>query len=196
MIAMLVLPKFVKKMDIKKTLVISSFMMAVCNILAFQADGALQIVLFRGLAGIAYAGFKQVSNYLITRGYKTDLQRSRNLSQDNAGLLGGVTCGAGLGAIICSTSGYALTFFVSAGVFIVYLFIAISVVPWKWLKGKQKDEEDVQKLGIKKVLRMIFSFEMLRYIFLIGIPLNIGVLLCVTLIPGICQSQGISTRCV
>lgn len=193
MIAMLVLPKFVKKMDIKKTLVISSFMMAVCNILAFQADGALQIVLFRGLAGIAYAGFKQVSNYLITRGYKTDLQRSRNLSQDNAGLLGGVTCGAGLGAIICSTSGYALTFFVSAGVFIVYFFIAISVVPWKWLKGKQKDEEDVQKLGIKKVLRMIFSFEMLRYIFLIGIPLNIGVLLCVTLIPGICQSQGIST---
>jgi hypothetical protein len=39
---------------------------------------------------------------------------------------------------------------------------------------------------------MIFSKEMLFFIILIGIPLNIGVMLCVTLIPAICQTNNIS----
>lgn len=193
MIAMLILPKVIHKMDIRKALVIFGVAMAGINFTAFFADSAVAIILFRGAAGIAYAGFKQISNYLITRGYHTELERSRNLSQDNAGLLAGVTCGAGMGAIICETAGYSATFLVSAGVFIAYLGLTLWVVPWKWLKNKQSDEEATEKIGVKQLLHMIFSSEMFGYLLLIAIPLNIGVQLCVTLVPAICQNQGIST---
>lgn len=193
MIAMLVLPKVIKKVDMRKALVIFGASMAIINVTAFFANSAMAIILFRGAAGIAYAGFKQISNYLITKGYHTELERSRNLSQDNAGLLAGVTCGAGLGAIICETAGYSATFIISAVVFLIYLFITLVVVPWRWLDNKQVSEENKERLGIKKVLKMLFSWEMFGYILLIGMPLNIGVQLCVTLVPAICQNQGIST---
>lgn len=193
MAAMLILPKVIGKMDIRRALAMFGVSMSAINFAAFFADSAAAIILFRGAAGIAYAGFKQISNYLITRGYHTELERSRNLSQDNAGLLAGVTCGAGLGAIICETAGYSATFLVSAGVFVVYLLLTLFTVPWKWLKQKQSDEKKADKIGVKNLIRMICSKQMLWYIVLIGMPLNIGVQLCVTLIPAICQKEGIST---
>lgn len=193
MIAMLVLPKFVRKINIKTALILSTVGMAVCNLGAFFADSALMIIVMRGVAGIAYAGFKQISNYLITRGYENEMQRSRNLSQDNAGLLAGVTCGAGLGAIICATAGYSMTFLLSVVVFGAYLLVTLITVPWQLLSKKQIEEEEKETVGIKQILKMIFSGQVLYYIFVVGVPLNIGILLCVTLVPGICQSQGIST---
>lgn len=199
MVSMLVFPKFAKKMNIKVTLVFSCIMMAVCNLLAFGATGAAGIILFRAIAGVAYAGFKQVSNYLITEGYENELQRNMNLSQDNAGLLGGVTCGAGLGAIICTAGGYNLTFAVSAGVFIVYMIVTLYVIPWRWLKEKAEKKKLLKAEGFNdgkshsgKIVKMIFSWEMFRYVILIGIPLNIGIMLCVTLLPGICQLRDVS----
>lgn len=192
MIAMLVLPKYVRKINIKAALTVSTIAMMLCNVGAFFANGALMIILMRGAAGIAYAGFKQISNYLITRGYENELQRSNNLSQDNAGLLAGVTCGAGLGAIICSTAGYSMTFLLSVVVFGAYLLVTLVTVPWKVLEGNQLEEEE-EKVGFREIIRMIFSWEVIKYILVVGIPLNIGILLCVTLVPGICQSNGIST---
>lgn len=192
MIAMLVLPKYVRKINIKAALTVSTIAMMLCNVGAFFANGALMIILMRGAAGIAYAGFKQISNYLITRGYENELQRSNNLSQDNAGLLAGVTCGAGLGAIICETAGYSMTFLLSVLVFAAYLLVTLVTVPWKVLEGNQLEEEE-EKVGFREIIRMIFSWEVIKYILVVGIPLNIGILLCVTLVPGICQSNGIST---
>ena len=193
MIAMLVLPKYVQKINIKTALILSTIGMAVCNLGAFFADSALVIIIMRGIAGIAYAGFKQISNYLIVRGYENELQRSRNLSQDNAGLLAGVTCGAGLGAIICATAGYSMTFLISVVVFGAYLLVTLITVPWKLLSKRKIEEEQKENVGITKILKMIFSVQVLYYILVVGVPLNIGILLCVTLVPGICQSQGIST---
>lgn len=193
MFGMFVLPKYIKNLDMKVVVIVFSIMMAGCNFMAFSSNTAVMIILFRGLAGVAYAGFKQVSNYLITKGYRNELQRSSNLSQDNAGLIGGVTCGAGLGAIISSTAGYSTTFIVSAFVFLIYMIITVYIVPWKWLLGIQKEEEEKGKLTLKQIGNIVFSFEMVRYISLVGLPLNLGVMLCVTLIPGICQNNNIST---
>ncbi len=194
MIAMLILPKYVKKINIKAALTISTIAMALCNMGAFFANSAMMIILMRGAAGIAYAGFKQISNYLITRGYENELQRSNNLSQDNAGLLAGVTCGAGLGAIICATSGYSMTFLLSVIVFGAYLLVTLVTVPWKVLSNHKAEEDGTkEKVGMKEIMRMIFSAQVIKYILIVGIPLNIGILLCVTLVPGICQSNGIST---
>ena len=194
MAAMLLLPRFVRKFNVRVTLLLSTVLMIACNMTAFILGGAMTIVLCRAAAGIAYAGFKQVSNYLITKGYETETGRSENISQDNAGLLAGATCGAGLGAILSGNSGYAMTFFFSACLFAAYLLAALSLLPWKALRQRSSEKAGTEKpVRIRDVGRMIFSGEMLFYILVIGIPLNIGVMLCVTLIPAICQTNGISS---
>ena len=197
MIGMLVLPKYVKKFDIMKVLTASAILMIVCNISAFAVGTAAVIILCRALAGFAYSGFKQVSNYLITSGYETDAGRSDNISQDNAGLLAGATCGAGLGAIISANSGFAVTFLCSAFVFAAYLAGTVFLVPWNMINKKAAadaaaSEGESEPINVKAVLKLFSSPEILRYVLLIGIPLNIGVMLCVTLIPAICQTNGIS----
>ena len=193
MIAMLVLPRFVKKFNIRGMLVFSAALMVLCNLTAFSIGGALVIVICRALAGMAYAGFKQVSNFLITNGYETEAGRSANISQDNAGLLAGATCGAGLGAILSANSGYSMTFVYSAFLFAAYLLTTLYLLPWKTLVKKKSDEGEEKPVKPADIAKMIFSGEMLFYILVIGIPLNIGVMLCVTLIPAICQTNGISS---
>ncbi|MBO7357257.1 MAG: di-trans,poly-cis-decaprenylcistransferase [Lachnospiraceae bacterium] len=128
-----------------------------------------------------------------TRGYESETGRSNNISQDNAGLLAGATCGAGLGAIICANMGYPITFFASAVLFAVYLLITFSAMPWKALAKRGNMDEEEKPVSVSSLKKMIFSAEMLFYIVFIGIPLNIGVMLCVTLVPAICQNNGISS---
>ena len=194
MAAMLLLPRFVKKSGVRITLVLSTALMIFCNVTAFAVGGAAVIVLCRAAAGVAYAGFKQVSNFLITKGYDTELGKSENISQDNAGLLAGATCGAGLGAILSANVGYAMTFVFSACFFAAYLLATLFLLPWKALKKRKALAEETRKpVRPADIRRMIFSGEMLFYILVIGIPLNIGVMLCVTLIPAICQTNGISS---
>ncbi|WP_029320773.1 MFS transporter [Butyrivibrio sp. AE3004] len=194
MISMLLLPRFVKKFNIRVMLIVSTILMIICNVTAFSMSTALIIILCRAVAGIAYAGFKQVSNYLITKGYETETGRSDNISQDNAGLLAGATCGAGLGAILSANTGYAMTFVFSACLFFAYLLASFFLLPWRALKEKGENSGEEEKpVKIGSIIRMIFSWEMLFYVVVIGIPLNIGVMLCVTLIPAICQTNGISS---
>ena len=193
MIFMLAYPKFGKRISIKNTLILSGLLMILCNMTAFSIGGALVIVICRAIAGIAYVGFKQVSNYLITRGYETELGRSENISQDNAGLLAGATCGAGLGAILSSNMGYEYSFLFSVLIFAAYLVVTFFTVPWKALSLKKLQGQKEKKIRVKNVAKMLLSPEMLFFIIVIGIPLNIGVMLCATLVPAICQTRGISS---
>ena len=198
LIGMFVMPKFVRKFDIMKVLIASSILMIACNLSAFAVGTAAVIVICRGIAGFAYAGFKQVSNYLITSGYETEAGRSDNISQDNAGLLAGATCGAGLGAIISANAGFSMTFLASAVLVLGYLVATFRLTPWKMISKRLGDRASMFKterepVKIKEVLKLFISPEMGKYLLLVAIPLNIGVMLCVTLIPAICQTKGISS---
>ena len=193
MIGMLALPRLVRKINVRKVLVLSAMLMIGCNMTAFITGGALMIVICRGLAGIAYSGFKQVSNFLITSGYESEEGRAENISQDNAGLLAGATCGAGLGAILSANAGYSMTFMFSSFVFLLYLIATAILPPWKSLGLRYAESTEKKSVKLGSILRILKSREMLAFIVLVGIPLNIGVMLCVTLVPAVCQTQGISS---
>ncbi len=193
MIGMLTLPRYVKKFNVRLVLIVSGVVMIAANLSAFALGGALTIIICRGIAGLAYAGFKQVSNYLITRGYVTEKGRSDNISQDNAGLLAGATCGAGLGAILSANAGYGVTFLCSGFLFLFYLIGSLALIPWKGLSKHAKAAEESKPISMPGIVKMFTSWEMIRFIILAAIPLNIGVMLCVTLIPAICQTNNISS---
>ena len=193
MVGMFTLPKFVRKFNTRAVLFFSALMMILCNLAAFSLGGALTVILCRALAGFAYAGFKQVSNFLITRGYETDFGRSENIAQDNAGLLAGATCGAGIGAILSANAGFKVTFLCSAVLFGVYLLFTLWVTPWAFLSQRALESGEEKPVRIRNLAKIFFSREMLVFILTIGIPLNIGVMLCVTLVPAICQVLHISS---
>lgn len=194
LITIMILPRLVKKFNIRVLLIFSAILMAACNISSFIIGGALTIVSCRALAGVAYAGFKQVSNFLITRGYETEGGRSNNISQDIAGLLAGITCGAGMGAILSANAGYGITFLCSSVVFICYLVMTLALIPWQALNAHNKliDDSTKKSARLKDFARIIFSREVIFFAIIICTPLYIGTMLCMTLIPAICQSEGIS----
>ena len=192
MLAMLFLPRLVRKWKIRPVLVCSGILMIGCNVAAFMLNGALAIILCRALAGVAYAGFKLVANGMIIGGYDTEIGRSKNIAQNNAGVLSGAICGAGLGAILSGSAGYETAFLCSAALFLVYLLFTLRLVPWGRLENRSVESEE-KKIGIQNFLRVFRNPEMLAFILIIGVPLNIGIMLCMTLIPAVCQTQNISS---
>lgn len=210
-VGMLAWPNYVKKINIKRVLVISTFIMMACNAAAFYTGGKHpgSIIICRTVAGFAYAGFKQISNYLITRSYEISVGageskavsqevieeagnlRSENFSQDNAGLLAGATCGAGLGAILSANLGYESTFIISLIVFLLYLVITWFMLPWKQLAGDIQEEQE--QISFNSIVEILKAPSVWKYILIFAIPLNVGAMLCVTLIPAICQDNDISS---
>ena len=197
LITIMILPRFMKRINIRALLIFSAVLMAACNFTSFMIGGALTIISCRALGGVAYAGFKQVTNFLITSGYETETGRSNNISQDVAGLLAGITCGAGMGAILSANAGYRITFLCSAFMFICYLILTLTMIPWKALKALHASEDldaqsEKKSVRMKDIAKIILSREVIFFSVVIGTPLYIGAMLCMTLIPAICQAQKIS----
>lgn len=195
MIAIFIFYKILDKIGSRKTLLISGIIMISINIIAFNSNSAWQIIICRAIAGIAYAGFAQVANYVVANGYDKEEIRTAILAHKNAGLLAGITCGAGLGAIISVAFSYSFTFLVSAGIFLFYILIFFIVMPWKILNtnNAKKDKIIKKNIEVKGIINMLISNEMIIYILFALLPLNIGIVLIVSLIPNLIQTLEINT---
>lgn len=193
-IATTIFPRVEKRISVRFVLIFSSVLMIACNVTTFIVGGALTIVACRALAGIAYAGTKRVSNLLITQGYETEIGRSNNIAQDSAGVVAGLTCGAGMGAIIASNGGYGITFLCSSVVFVFYFMSTLTMIPWKAIYDRKNSVCDLgaRPVRIIDLAKILVSREVAFFSVVIAAPLFIGTMLCMTLIPAICQEQGIS----
>lgn len=196
MIVIFTLPKVIEKIGAKRLLGISGILMIAGNMAAFFAVSSESLILCRIVAGIAYAGFAQTANHMIANGYDTEKRRSDILARKNAGTLAGITCGAGFGAIIASAFSFRETFLFSSGIFFMYLIAMFCLLPWRLVQQNQKRKESRirrEKTNFRGILRMLGSGELLSYLFFIAVPINIGTVLTVSLIPGIIQSEGLMT---
>lgn len=191
--ALLILPKFMKNSRIRPLLAGSVLLMAVSSVAIWLRPAALLIVLGRTLAGAAYAGLKQVSNYMIVNGYETETGRSVNISQNNAGLLAGSTCGAALGAVIAGASDVRNTFLASVVFFFISLIVMGFYIPLNQISERADQDDTEDRASIRDIARLIFSREMFRSILQTWLPLNVGAMFCVTVIPAICQVKGIAS---
>ena len=193
-IATAIFPRVEKRISVRFVLIFSAVLMIACNITTFIVGGALTVVTCRALAGIAYAGTKRVSNFLITQGYETEIGRSNNIAQDSAGVVAGLTCGAGMGAILASNGGYGVTFLCSSVVFVFYFMSTLTMIPWKALYDRKNSVCDLgaRPVSMMDLVKILVSREVAFFCVVVAAPLFIGTMLCMTLIPAICQEQGIS----
>ncbi len=172
----------------QKVLVLSSgICMIAGNALCALVAGPGDIILFRILCGAGFAGLKHGLNTIISSGSEGEERTSLNIAGMNAGLLGGIMCGGSLGAVIANSMGISLTYLFTAGLLLVSIALVLYIIPWKLLKQKIKDVASREKTASKGMMQVLFKGNVLKYLLMVTLPLNVGLMFIVAFIPGYVQ---------
>ena len=128
-----------RRMDLKLLFSVSAVISALANVLCFFSGSPESLILLRFVSGIGFAGIKYSLNSIVSLGSLTPENTTSNLAALNAGLLGGITCGGTLGAVIASSVNVHTSYFI-AGVFIFAFVVAVlALSPWKLFRSNNKE---------------------------------------------------------
>lgn len=191
MLCSLFLHPVYKRINLKAVLTISALMAVIANILCFFADSPEQLIIYRFISGMGFAGIKYSLNTIVSDGSISGEDTTNNLAEMNAGLLGGITCGGTLGAVIASSAGVRTSYLI-AGIFIAaFIVIILALMSWSLLSenmSREKENASNSKTGIFSTL---LNPEVLHYILLAALPLNFGLMFMSAFFPGFVSSLGL-----
>ncbi len=180
-----------RKMNLKVVFVVSALISALANVLCFFSNSPEQLIIYRFISGIGFAGIKYSFNSIVSFGSVSEENTTSNLASLNAGLLGGITCGGTLGAVIAGSVSVHMSYAI-AGIFIVaFMVIVLALSPWGLFKENAAVEQG--DAGDKKVnlLRFVFTPSVLRYMLLVALPMNFGLMFVVAFFPSFVSSLGL-----
>ncbi|MGI5883636.1 MAG: MFS transporter [Candidatus Spyradocola sp.] len=169
--------------------------MIAVNVACFLTGSALTIILMRFIGGLSYSGFMHMLNLIVASGDETEERHQINLAQSNAGIIGGIMCGAGIGAIVAALAGYAFSYIISAAMFLLFGVFVLRMMPWRLLernavlKERQVTESE-EKFSLLDYVKVVFSPRVLQYFLLVMLPICFGDIYIVTLIPSMADAQG------
>lgn len=197
-IGMLLYPTWFKRPDRRSRLFFAVCLAAMVgvNVACFLTDSALVIIVLRFFGGLSYSGFMHLLNMVVAAGDDNEERHQINLAQSNAGVIGGIMCGAGIGAIVAALAGYAFSYIISAVLFVLFGWFVLRMMPWKLLEKNAAEKEKLQgkaeeeKVGLVDYVKIILSPRVLQYFLLVMVPVNFGILYAVTLIPSLVDAQG------
>lgn len=152
------------------------------------------LIFIRMICGAGFAGLKTVINNIVSYGCESSEQRGQNLSSMNAGLLGGITCGGSLGAVISDSIGITWAFFFTAVILAAFAVLTLFMMPWSRLGENIKaagTREMRQKSG--GTYALLAKPAVLRYVLFVTLPLNIGLMFIVSFVPGFIQKLNYPT---
>lgn len=191
--SLLLLPLY-RKLGARKVLTASALTSVAAQILCFMAGGPAQLIVFRFLSGMGFAGIKYALNTVVSQGSVSSDNTTDNLAALNAGLLGGITCGASLGAVIAGSIGVQTSYLI-AGIFMALSLAALlGLSPWKLIADNNAAETAAVKRASQKTgaLSFLGSFAFWRYMLLVAVPLNFGLMFIVAFFPSFVSSMGMS----
>jgi len=169
----------------------AGFLIILGNALCAVATGPLQLILFRGVCGIGFAGLKHVLNTVISLGTEGDERTGLNIASMNAGLLGGIMCGGSIGALITNSMGMSFTYLFTAGILFVFIIMILFTIPWKLLKQNMKNNKVKEEIGVKGTFHALLNGKVLKYLIMVTLPLNLGLMFIVAFIPGYIQKMNL-----
>ena len=187
--SLLCLPLY-RKLPLKLVFTISAFISAAANALCFMATSPEQLIILRFISGVGFAGIKYSLNSFVSLGSLTSENTTENLAALNAGLLGGITCGGTLGAVIASSVNVHTSYLI-AGIFIFAFLIAVlTLSPWKLFRANNA-EASTEKKSRFGALSLLAKPSFLRYTLLVAIPMNFGLMFVVAFFPGFVSALGL-----
>ncbi len=190
-VGLLAAPVITKKLETRRLLIISTALLVLSNLACFMAQTSAMVLLLRTVAGLGFAGNKLSTNKIIALGYETGREREDNLTESNAGIIGGIMCGSAMGAIIAATLGYEATFALASAIFILFILFLIYFIPWNLL-AENSGKREIMDVELRKVLALMKDPEIVRYSLTVNFPVYLYLMVIVVLIPGIIQSGGMS----
>lgn len=187
--SLLLLPVY-RRLNLKLVFAVSTLISAAANFLCFFATSPEQLIILRFCSGIGFAGIKYSLNTIVSLGSLTPENTTDNLAALNAGLLGGITCGGTLGAVIASSINVHTSYLI-AGVFILAFVVAVMALsPWKLFSSN--NDGGKQTSGSRfGALSLIVKPSFIRYALLVAIPMNVGLMFVVAFFPGFVGSLGL-----
>lgn len=191
--SLLLLPVY-KRLNLKLVFSVSALLSVAANIACFMVGGPAELIVCRFISGIGFAGIKYSLNSIVSQGSDSEATTTDNLAALNAGLLGGITCGASLGAIIASSVSVQTTYLIAGVLMASFVLLMLALSPWKLIAENSAVEEAAVKGEKKKkggVFSLVFSFDFLRYALLVAVPLNFGLMFIVAFFPGFVTSLGL-----
>ena len=188
--SLLLLPVY-RKMDLRLVFTVSALISAAANVMCFFAGSPEQLILLRFCSGIGFAGIKYSLNTIVSLGSLSPENTTDNLAALNAGLLGGITCGGTLGAVIASSINVHTSYLI-AGVFIFAFAVAVlALSPWKLFRANGTETESGASGSRFGALSLIVKPSFLRYALLVAIPMNFGLMFVVAFFPSFVGSLGL-----
>lgn len=169
--------------------------MIAVNAVCFLTGSALTIIVMRFIGGLSYSGFMHMLNLIVASGDETEERHQINLAQSNAGVIGGIMCGAGIGAIVAALAGYAFSYIISAAMFLLFGVFVLRMMPWRLLERnavlkERQVTEQAEKFSLLDYVKVVFSPRVLQYFLLVMLPICFGDIYIVTLIPSMADAQG------
>jgi len=196
-LGMLILPKINKYSNAgARTLFVFCLIgIIVINMLCFATMSAFVIIVLRLIGGFLLSGIIHFMNILMTQGSDCNERKEINIVQSNAGIIGGIMCGAGIGALIASLGGYSMTYLASSVVFVIFGIFVLYIMPFKLIDAngkKVKMEHKALKLESREIKRKIkkgFFFPVFKYFLTVIVPVNAAILFIVIIIPFMLQGE-------
>lgn len=157
------------------------------NLACMVVDSPYMLIGLRAFCGIGFAFLKYWLNGIVAVGSKDEESFSINCGKLNAGLLGGITVGASLGAILAEALGYQSNYMFTAIILGMLLIWGILTTPWGllWqLQTAEHEAKDTEAAESKGNLGAILKNPKALLTILFGcVPLNIGLMYVVAFVP-------------
>ncbi len=173
-----------KKLNLRLVFAVSTIISVASNAMCFFANSPEQLIMLRFMSGIGFAGIKYTLNTVVSEGSLSESNTTDNLAALNAGLLGGITCGGTLGAVIASSVSVQTSYLISGVFILAFLFIILLFTPWRLIKNNSDKDEKAIKKQKGGAWSLLFSPSFLRYVILVAIPMNFGLMFVVAFFPG------------
>ncbi|MGN1341295.1 MAG: MFS transporter [Oscillospiraceae bacterium] len=192
MLCSLFLLPLYKRMNLKLVFTTSAGVSVIANALCFLANSPEQLIILRFVSGIGFAGIKYALNTIVSESSLEESDTTNNLAALNAGLLGGITCGGTLGAVIASSISVNMSYFIAAMFILAFIFIVVGFAPWKLVaKSMASAKKKAPKEKKKNSFTSILNPAILRYMLLVALPLNFGLMFVVAFFPSFVTALGL-----
>lgn len=146
-------------------------------------DNAYMLLLMRGVCSLGFALFKYLMNTIVAAGSTNPQAIGHNLALFNAGLLGGITVGGAVGAVVADAKGYQFNYTFTMVLLLIVFGVLLFTLPWNYLKNRQVEAVIKAKNSGIKLRTILLNREVLKVLILGAVPLNIGLMYVVAFLP-------------
>lgn len=177
------IPGMCRKMDIHALAAGAVTVLIVGNMGSAMAKTPYTLLFMRGICSFGFALFKYLMNSVVAAGSADHESVSRNFGLLNAGLLGGITVGGAVGAIVADAKGYQFNYFFTSILLLAVLIGTVKIIPWGYIRQRRAQAVEEAKSAGTRLGTILRDKEVLKLLILGDVPLNVGLMYVVAFLP-------------